>query len=256
MKNNYLLIFQIFLVITFFLVLYVYVNIDIKSIILQNRENMETPTPETKIIEPKCPDLLLRKGNLLFLYNTKESYVNGINPIAFNNLDEYINYLEIQRQNGIRCPVLFLQEETNAQGQDVYRVRPSPFNQEPGGLYPPTGYMLGNEFGPMNEMNPIKILDATRENPPFNSGNYAGFDPQGLYQGVYTELDKIHDSTQWQSPDVNISDNPMDSNWGGVQYTNSQINSGKYDDNLVYPPKFNNNLLQIDERTNVKQPSV
>ena len=138
----------------------------------------------------------------------------------------------------------------------MYRVRPSPFNQEPGGLYPPIGYMLGNEFGPMNEMNPIKIIDATRANPPFNSGNYAGFDPQGLYQGVYTELDKIHDSTQWQSPDVNISDNPMDTNWGGVQYTNSQVNSGKYLDNLVYPPKLNNNLLQIDERNNIKQPPV
>ena len=249
MKNNYLCMFQVFLVITFFLILYVYVNIDIKSLIM-NTENMENI--ENKSNEPKCPDLLLRKGNILFLYNTKDSLMNGINPITFNNLDEYINYLEIQRKNGIRCPVLFLQQETNTQGQDVYRVRPSPFNQELGGQYPPIGYMLGHELGQSDQQNPIKIMDANRENAPFNSGNYPGFDPQGLYQGVYTELDKIHDSTQ----NVNMSDNPMDTNWGGVQYTNSQIDSGKYADNLVYPPKLNNNLLQIDERTNIKQPSI
>ena len=32
MKNNYLCMFQVFLVITFFLILYVYVNIDINII--------------------------------------------------------------------------------------------------------------------------------------------------------------------------------------------------------------------------------
>ena len=221
-----------------------------------NTENMENMENESIKNNPKCPDLLLRTGNVLFLYNTKDSLMNGINPIAFNNLDEYINYLEIQRKNGIRCPVLFLQQETNTQGQDVYRVRPSPFNQHPGGQYPPVGYMLENESGYIDKTNPTKILDASRENPPFNSGNYPGFDPQGLHQGVYTELDKIHDSTEFQNGIGGVSDNPMDSNWGGVQYTNYQVQSGKYDENLVYPPTFNNNLRQIDERTNTIQPAV
>jgi hypothetical protein len=50
-----------------------------------------------------------------------------------------------------------------------------------------------------------------------------------LYVGVYTELDKIHDSTKLQGD----SDNPMDPNWGGVKYTSSQIKAGVYKENEV-----------------------
>ena len=255
MNNNCLLIFRLFLVITFFIVLYVYVNIDIKSIIT-NSENMETNLNQESPNQPKCPDVLLRKGNVLLLYNTKETITQNVNPITFNNLDEYIQYLEIQRKNGIKCPVLFLQQESNTQGQDVFRVRPSPFNQQPGGQYVPVGNLLSNERNYIDKTNPTKIMDANRENAPFNLGNYPGFDPQGLYQGVYTELDKTHDSTETQNGIGGMSDNPMDTNWGGVQYTNSQVQSGKYNDNMVYPPKLNNNLLQIDERTNMVQPPL
>ena len=41
--------------------------------------------------------------------------------------------------NGEVSPVLFLQEETNAQGEDVFRVRPSPFDLQ-GGL--PSEYKI------------------------------------------------------------------------------------------------------------------
>jgi hypothetical protein len=54
--------------------------------------------------------------------------VDGINPIQFGSLDDYIRYLEVQRKSGIHCPVLYLQQESNDQGQDVYRMRPSPFD--------------------------------------------------------------------------------------------------------------------------------
>ena len=78
--------------------------------------------------ETGCPDLLIRKGNTLLLYNTKY----GGDPLPFYNLDEYINYLEIQRRAGTVCPVLFLQYESTAQGTDVYRMRPSPFDLQGG----------------------------------------------------------------------------------------------------------------------------
>ncbi len=62
-------------------------------------ESMDTMTPEAK--ETGCPDLLIRKGNTLLLYNTKTKE----DPMPFYNLDEYINYLEIQRRAGTECPV-------------------------------------------------------------------------------------------------------------------------------------------------------
>jgi len=56
-------------------------------------------------------------------------------PVMFNNLDEYINYVNYQKSLGSDCPILYLQQENDAQGNDVYRLRPSPFDQE-GGMNP------------------------------------------------------------------------------------------------------------------------
>jgi hypothetical protein len=84
------------------------------------------------------------------------------------------------------------------------------------------------------------VIDSNTDHPPYNSGQYAGFDPLGLSVGVYTNLDKLHDSTKTQDGE-SLSDNPMDSNWGGVLYTQKKIQSGKYEENEVYKP----NLLTI-----------
>jgi len=174
---------------------------------------------------PSCPDLLIQKGTVLALYNTQQPIVEGQNPVQFSSLDDYIRYLEIQRKTGINCPVLYLQQESNTQGEDVYRMRPSPFDLQ-GGL--PT----------LPQPSVVEINDANRLNPPYNKDNYPGFDPQGQYVGIYTNIDKMHDSTEQET----ISDNPMDSNWGGIQYTNQTVEGGKYADRqvtkpLLYTPK-------------------
>lgn len=177
---------------------------------------------------PSCPDMLIQKGAVLVLYNTKQPVVEGQNPIPFNSLDDYIRYLEIQRKSGIACPVLYLQQESNAQGQDVYRMRPSPFDLQ-GGLPTNNAEMT---------IPAVQVSDANRLNAPYNANNYPGFDPQGQYIGIYTNLDKTHDSTERTT----VSDNPMDSNWGGIQFTNQTVESGKYADRqvtkpLLYTPK-------------------
>jgi hypothetical protein len=73
-------------------------------------------------------------------------------------------------------------------------------------------------------------VDASRDDPPFNQNMYTGFDPINLYAGIYTDVDQVHYSTRQDTP---FSDNAMDPNWGGVQYTRSSVDSGKYDDNIV-----------------------
>ena len=168
-----------------------------------------------------CPDILVKLGNTLQLYNSRKPAKPGENPILFQNLDEYIQYLETQRQSGIHCPVLFLQHENNAQGEDVYRVRPSPFQLNPG--LPITANL---SKGPND--TPIPVIDASRENG-YNQNNYAGFDPYGLYVGRFTTVDAIGQSTE----KAEVSDNPMDPNWGGVQHTQTAVDSGKYDENIV-----------------------
>lgn len=169
-----------------------------------------------------CPDMLVQKGVALVLYNTKQPIVDGINPIQFGSLDDYIQYLEVQRKSGIHCPVLYLQQESNAQGQDVYRMRPSPFDLQ-GGL--PTSNTTMHQ--PV-----VEVSDANRLNAPYNANNYPGFDPQGQYIGIYTNIDQVHDTTKQDM----VSDNPMDPNWGGIKYTNEAVESGKYIDNQITKP--------------------
>ena len=72
-----------------------------------------------------CPNLLIQKGPKFYLYNSNIASVPGVNPIEFNNLEEYTEFLELQRGAGIRCPVLYVQNTYDAQGERVYKVRPS-----------------------------------------------------------------------------------------------------------------------------------
>jgi hypothetical protein len=200
--NKIKVLFLLFLFITFFVGIYFIFSVNTQKTLDNKKEGFD---------DNSCPDLLIQKGNVLMLYNTKQPMDDGKNPIPFFNLDEYINYLEIQRDKGINCPVLYLQQENNTQGEDVYRMRPSPFDLQ-GGL---------PAMVPTPE---VKRADSSRDNPPYNANNFNSFDPQGLYVGKYTDLDQIHDSTKQNK----ISDNPMDPNWAGVIYTQQMVDSGKY----------------------------
>ena len=235
-------------------------------------------SPETELERSEsndlCPTLLIKRGNKYMLYNKNMPEEVGENPIFFDNLDQYVNYVETQRKlYNQNCPVLFLQEEVNAQGNDVYKMRelssdgnvdplllgsiqdyflsktnvtpkfgppvgPQAFNK------PPTnnGISLGNFGIPLEQTQAnlsqhpplVKYSDANRSNPPFNQGFY-GFDPSSQYTGKFTILDEIHNSTQTQNPS-GLSSNPMDTNWGGVQFTAEKVASGMYEDNNVQPP--------------------
>ena len=204
--------------------------------LLYNRNKLETHITNDKISDSKeglgnkeqehikvCGTALIKRGCKLLLFVNPHD-TNEI-PIEFENLDDYITYLDEQKEKGINCPVLYLQQENNAQGEDVFRIRPSPFNQA-GGMHP---------------IDVVPIKDASRSNYPYNSNQYPGFDPYGFQIGVYNELDEIHDSTALEQ----ISDNPMDSNWGGAEYTRNKVESGKYDDNIVEKPVYFNPKTQF-----------
>lgn len=209
----------------------------------------------------QCPDLLIRQGNSLLLYNSKMPKKDGENPIHFNSLDDYIYYIKVQRYTKNQyCPVLYLQQENDAQGNDVYRVRPGPFNQQaglpvvtnapqlPGTVQQPTG--LGarpvppvpfNQAATAKSLNKpgssvqvlqqglakhpslVPYVDANHQ-APFNQGYY-GFDPTSQYVGKHTILDQIHNSTKSQHPKTGLSSNPMDPNWAGIIFMNQPTNS-------------------------------
>jgi hypothetical protein len=190
----------------------------------------------------RCPDMLIQKGSQFYLYNSKLAQVPGVNPIEFDNLEDYTEFLEWQKSQNIRCPVLYLQESYDAQGTRVYKSRPSV--SEPQAGLPPSYSSIGgdssqitpmmqeNSLEPVGEEaypNPTLLVDATRNDPPYNKNSYPAYDESSFYVGSTTPLDKM----DIEQEKAKVSPNAMDPNWGGSAYTQSLIDKGYYKDNEV-----------------------
>jgi hypothetical protein len=186
----------------------------------------------------RCPNLLIQKGSNFFLYNSKVAKVPGINPIEFENLEDYTEFLDWQRSQGVRCPVLYLQESYDAQGTRVYTARPS-VSEPQAGLQPSSASPIGigsqvqpPPLEPVGELaypNPTLLIDATRNDPPYNTNSYPGYDPTDAYVGTTTPLDAMN----YEQENASVSPDPMDPNWGGADYTQSLVDKGYYKDNNV-----------------------
>ena len=167
----------------------------------------------------RCPNILVQHGSEIFLYNSKVEKVPGVNPIRFKSLEDYSEFMDWLKGRGIRCPILFLQYSYDAQGQAVFKMRPSPTDLQ-GGLSPNVPYSPAPAAL-------VQMMDASRDNPPFNNQMYDGFDPLNFNMGDYTSQDAAFRAKELS---MTYSDNPMDSNWGGKQFSESAVASGAYID--------------------------
>ena len=218
MKLNYKIL-AIILIIIFGLYYYIH-----SSTIYENMENNNN-----------CPNMLLEKDGEIHLFNTKKAVVPGVNPIKFTSLEEYAEFVEWQEGQGIHCPTLFLQYTTDAQNNDMIQVKPSIF-QNQGGLPNNPTVTLTTKKDKDNFFEKNKMQDATLNSTPdpnmkFNTGMYAGFDQQNQNIGNETVLDKMfHENTE-------TSRNPMDTHWGGKEFTQSKIEAGDYKGREIYKYK-------------------
>ena len=152
---------------------------------------------ESFIAAPNCPNLLIQKGTEIHLYNSNRARIPGVNPIKFNNLDEYVEFMKWQRRMGIRCPVLYFQETYDAQNNLGYRMLDNP-------ILPNGGMLTG--LPPMPQSTDTLLYDANRLDPPYNQGDFPAFDSMDQYIGDNTPLDKMfHQGFP--------SNNPMDAGY-------------------------------------------
>lgn len=186
------------------------------------KEEMEGFT--TLLNKPRCPDILIQKDKNFFLYNSNLEKVPGVNPIQFDNLEQYVEFLEWQRSQGILCPVLYLQRTYDTQGNSVYKVRPS-VTEPQGGLPPSTATTMDSS----KHQNPTLLIDASRNDAPYNENSMPGFDQTSFYVGATTPLDIMDEHEQG----LLYSANAMDPNWGGSKYTQNLIDQGAYKGNEV-----------------------
>ena len=210
-KTNTLVTLLIILV--FLGSLYFYLNYDTSKLYV--REGLTSMNGQNR-----CPNILIQKGPKYYLYNSTIAQVPGVNPIEFHNLEEYTEFLDWQRGAGIRCPVLYVQNTYDIQGNRVYKVRPSATEPQ-GGLPPTTPVPLPLKF--------TKLVDAGQADGAYNKNGYPAFDQSSYYVGAITPLDQMKNS------DANLlySDDPMDPNWGGSKYTQALVDSGYYKGNEV-----------------------
>ncbi len=77
--------------------------------------------------------------------------------------------------------------------------------------------------------NPTLLVDATKNDPPYNMNSYPSYDQTSYYVGTTTPLDTMDLKQQ----SMEKSPNPMDPNWGGAEYTQSLVDKGVYKENEV-----------------------
>ena len=166
-KNPSMKIKMLFIIIMFLLGIYFIYN-------FPNKEGFDTK---------KCPNVLIREGDKYILFNNKLATIPGVNPMTFDHLGEYVEFLEWQRSQKIQCPVLYLQKTIDAQGNDVYAIRPSPTD--------PQGGLPHVNTSPKGIASVNKLYDAGRDDPPFNCNSFPGYDKQNQYIGKTVPLDKM-----------------------------------------------------------------
>jgi hypothetical protein len=197
-----------------------------------------------------CPNLLIKKDNAYYLYNSKKANVPGVNPIRFNNLEEYTEFARWLKSQGVRCPILQLQQTYDTQGERTYRITQVPDPDNPNDLITASipeqvstedllhvreldGVMVGSEHlrqiqsqTQFQMQAPItKLYDAGHD-----KGSMPAFDPHNQYVGLNTPLDHMfHMEERTQG----LSDNPMDVNFGGAQYAKDVVASGAYKEDEV-----------------------
>lgn len=202
--------------IIFILGLYYILNINTVEPFQQSSNSTQSNSNTRKY---QCPNVLIQKGNKFYLHNNKVAKVPGVNPLRFDSLEDYTEFLDWQRSQGIICPIMYVRESYDAQGNRIYNVRPSPTNLS-GGLQ----NMILNTPTKVK----TKLIDSNRTDPPFNDNSYPGYDKYNQYIGIQTPLDKMyHDKND-------VSPNPMDPNWGGHAYTKNLLDSGYFKDDEVW----------------------
>ena len=190
-------------------------------------------------ITNKCPNLLLKQGKEIHLVNTKKALIPGVNPIKFESLEDYAQFVKYQQHLNIKCPILYYQETYDTQNNKGFRLHNDPLDVE-GGLpsHIAKEYNINNsailakskdfinakdlnrkrtyKIDKTNHIKQVSPMDFTINHNKFTHG----MDPQDQTIGMKTHLDNIQMDT-----------NPMSSSWKGHDSTDKAIEMGDFDGN-------------------------
>ena len=58
---------------------------------------MSKSTKEGFMNPNRCPNILIQKGQEFYLYNSRMAKVPGVNPLRFNSLEDYTEFINFQQ---------------------------------------------------------------------------------------------------------------------------------------------------------------
>ena len=205
-NNSYLFLIVIVIVALFF----AYPK-DENFIFNVSKESFDNFSETKHDLKQECPNILVKDGDRLELLNTRKPRVPGINPVYFDNLEDYAEYYKHQRANNINCPVLFYQSTYDTQNKKGWRLLATPFE-------PNAGLHSGPTMENSREVEML-LTDANTSGGKFNQNQFLAFDPEDQLVGIKTKSDKVEHR-----------EDPMSSDWGGHEYTHNALLSGKFKD--------------------------
>jgi len=167
----------------------------------------------------RCPNILIKKGKSVYLYNSNEAKVPGVNPLQFDTLNDYTEFVEWQRSQNIKCPILYLEQTFDTQNNQVYSVKDNPFQQP--------DVTIANLSFNENNKNIAPLTDANLSNGTYNIGSYPAFDPLNQSIGEKPPLDNMYRDATGKSA------NAMSKDWGGNAFTQAALDSGKLTDEYL-----------------------
>lgn len=151
--------------------------------------NQMKVVPYEPFVSGSCPTTMIKKGGKIMLYNPKMAKIPGVNPLIMDSLKDYKEYIKWQRASGLKCPILHLEKEYDAQGLEQYEVKRS---------------FVGDDqdirVGAMNHNLPVIqkepkmdfMLDAqSQNNKNYNQNQLPAYDPYNQNIGKMTKTDYI-----------------------------------------------------------------
>lgn len=198
-----------------------------------------------------CPDTLIHAADgRFYLYNTHApihapgTSLVATNPTVFLSLSEYLQYWRESKRRGSECPVAYLQEQEQEQGTPnpaFYEVGLEQELREAAWIDSSGAGLVAERLPPSTQMARPVVAAELAPQDLSSTWTVAPHDPLSANQnqGRWTP-DKEHASndsalggfpvtadqaqTGLGAGAPGISSNPMDSNWGGGEYTTALQN--------------------------------
>lgn len=197
---------------------------------------------EPREIIPYQEQHLTCQNGLYMLYFNNKPFITGINPLLFQDYNEYLHFVSYKHEMGEPYPVLKCKHNDERESIPAHRhpieehrhmMNDDSSNTEERAWY--SGYGM-NRVGTANNNKvffdppPVdtnnnnhnnkqtSIYEKTQENKDLGNSNN--------FKVTYTP--NISDDGEIKPINPRLSDNAMESNWGGVVYSQNHVNGGYY----------------------------